>query len=70
MRDKSLGGRSGRGLRKRRGFFSTIIVVAAAALLYYGAVWLVTERVKTMPEGPPPDDGAPGRPHVEQMKNK
>ena len=53
MRDKTLEGRSGRWLMRRRGCFPAAVVVAAAALLYYGAVWLVTERVKTMPEGLP-----------------
>ena len=46
-------GRPGRGIMRRRGCLPAAVVLGAAALLYYGAVWLVTERVKTMPESPP-----------------
>lgn len=56
MRGKTAGGRPGRGIMRRRGCLPAVVVLGAAALLYYGAVWLVTERVKTMPEGPPPTE--------------
>ncbi len=54
LKHKTAEGRPGRGIMRRRGCLPAAIVLGAAALLYYGAVWLVTERVKTMPEAPPP----------------
>ena len=38
---------------KRRGLIALILAGALAAFIYYGAVWLVVERVKTMPDSPP-----------------
>ena len=69
MRDKTVGRRSEQGLIRRRGVLTAIVALtAAAALLYYGAVWLVTERVKTMPEGPPPDECPVDAPSVDQVE--
>ena len=53
-------GRPGRGIMRRRGCLPAAVVLGAAALLYYGAVWLVVERVRTMPEGPPPREAPTG----------
>ena len=39
---------------RRRGFVSLILAGTLAALLYYVTVWLMVERIKTMPDGPPP----------------
>ena len=44
--------------RMNRKFLAALLACLTAgllaALLYYGAVCLVVERVRTMPEGPPP----------------
>lgn len=42
-------------LTRRPGFVSLILAGAlAAAFLYYGAVWLLVEGVRAMPDSPPP----------------
>ena len=38
---------------KRLGLIALLLAGALAVFLYYGAVWLVLERVKTMPDSPP-----------------
>ena len=45
-----------RKLERRRGFASIIIGGAVAAALYYGAVFLLLEGVKAMPDTPPQAD--------------
>jgi hypothetical protein len=42
-----------RKLERRRGFASIIIGGAVAAALYYGAVFLLLEGVRAMPDTPP-----------------
>ena len=44
---------NGRKLAKRL-VFAAVLVVVTAAFLYYGAVWLLIQRIATMPDSPPP----------------
>ena len=47
-----------RKLERRRGFASIIIGGAVAAALYYGAVFLLLEGVRAMPDTPPQTEEA------------
>ena len=48
--------KAARKLERRRGFASIIIGGAVAAALYYGAVFMLLEGVKAMPDTPPQAD--------------
>ncbi|MBQ7262140.1 MAG: hypothetical protein IJR14_00320 [Synergistaceae bacterium] len=46
-------------IARRRGVLTALLALGAvAALLYHGAVWLLVERVRTMPEVPPPTEAS------------
>ena len=41
-------------MKRRRGIISIILGGIVAAVFYYGAVFLLLEGIKAMPDSPPP----------------